>query len=334
MTTTATSPSPHGGRAPLAWLPRPTRQHVPILATIAVFLLLYAGASVRYDTFFTSRGFENLLRASSVWGLTAIGMTFVILSGGIDLSVGAVVSLVSIAVAVLIERAGVHPAAVIPTALLFGVAFGAGQGALIAFFALPPFLVTLAGLFLARGLALIISRESLTIAEPLYARASEFSFDVFPVTAIVFIVVLAAAMWVAHQTRFGRAVYAIGGNETSALFMGVAVRRTKVMVYALSGGCAALAGVMFTFATESGRPVAGELWELDAIAAVVIGGTLLTGGVGYVAGTLVGVLILGLIGEAITWEGDLNTWWTRITIGGLLLAFILMQRLIQSRAAA
>jgi simple sugar transport system permease protein len=138
-------------------------------------------------------------------------------------------------------------------------------------------------------------------------------------------------MWVAHQTRLGRATYAIGGNEASALLLGLPVRRVRVMVYAISGFCAALAGVAWTFYTGSGRAVAGELLELDAIAAVVIGGTLLTGGVGYMAGTLIGVLIFGIIQTALTFEGTLTPYLMRIVVGSLLLGFILLQKLVQSR---
>src|SRR5690606_7419684 len=208
--------------------------------------------------------------------------------------------------------------------------FGAGQGALIAFFSLPPFLVTLAGLFLARGLAFAISEQSIGIDNALYDRVADIGFDFFPPTIAFLALALVVAMWIAHQTRFGRSAYAIGGNEQSAILMGVPVRRSKVLIYALSGLCAALAGIIWTFDNNRGHAVAGEMLELDAIAAVVIGGTLLTGGVGYVAGTLVGVLILGIIQTTLAFEG-LDAYLARITIGGLLLLFILLQKLTQSR---
>ena len=314
----------------LPWL---TAQHIPILATLAVFLLLYAGAAVQYNNFLSYRVFENLLRDNAILGLAAIGMTFVILSGGIDLSVGSMIGLVSIIAARLIGEAGWHPALVIPLVLAFGALYGAGQGLLIAFFALPPFLVTLAGLFLLRGAALLTSQASISIDHPVYDWVGDVSFDYFPPIIVVFALALAAATWLAHLTRFGRAVYAIGGSEASALLMGVPVRRTKVGVYALSGLCSALAGVVYTFYTYSGRAVAGDLLELDAIAAVVIGGTLLTGGVGYVLGTLIGVLILGLIQTILAFQGTLDPYRTRIVIGLMLLGFILLQKLVQSRIA-
>jgi simple sugar transport system permease protein len=153
-----------------------------------------------------------------------------------------------------------------------------------------------------------------------------------PLPAVIFLVVLAAGIFIARQTPFGRHVYALGGNEPSARLMGLPIGRTKIGVYALSGFCSALAGVVYTIYTSSGNAIAATSLELDAIAAVVVGGTLLSGGVGNVAGTLVGVLIFGIIQTAITFQGTLSSWWTKIAVGVLLLAFILLQRLIQRKA--
>ena len=308
--------------------------HVPLFATIAVFVLLYVAAGVRYEGFFAPAVFLNFFRDNSFLGLAAIGMTFVILSGGIDLSVGALIAFVSISLASLITTAGISPWLAIPLVVLGGTAFGAAQGALIAFFAMPPFLITLAGMFLARGLALVTSMQSVSINDPLYSALDDFSYEYFPVPALIFLVALALAMCVAQRTRFGRNIYAIGGSESSAVLMGVPVRRTKVAIYALSGLTAAVAGVIYTFYTASGNAKAAEMLELDAIAAVVIGGTLLSGGVGYVIGTAVGVLILGIIQTAITYEGTLSSWWTKIAIGLLLLLFIGLQKLLQVRSPA
>ncbi len=312
--------------------PRLSRTHVPLLATVAVFVLLYAAAALRYEGFLSARVFTNLLRDNAFLGLAAIGMTFVILAGGIDLSVGAMVGCTSILLGKLINL-GWHPLPAVMVALGLGAGAGAGMGALIRHFALPPFLVTLAGMFLLRGLAFVISLETVTIQHPLYSAVADFGLAVFPATAIVFLLVLAAAIFVAHYTRFGRNVYAIGGNEQSALLMGLPVGATKVRLYALSGFCSALAGVLYTFYTSAGNASAGTMLELDAIAAVVIGGTLLSGGVGYVFGTLVGVLIFGVIQTIITFEGTLSSWWTKIVIGVLLLLFILLQRLVQRGTA-
>ena len=311
-----------------------TRQRLPLLATTLVCGLLYAAAALRYPGFFSGGVLVNFLHDNAFLGLTALGMTFVILSGGIDLSVGALVGLSSIVIARLVEDAGWHPAAAIPLMLLIGTAFGAGQGALVQFFALPPFLVTLGGMFLARGLGFMVSLESTTITHPFYTAAGDFSFRVFPLPALIFLAALAAACYVAHATPFGRCVYALGGSESATLLMGLPVGRTKIIIYAQSGFCAALAGVVYTFYTASGNASAGTMLELDAIAVVVIGGTLLSGGVGYVAGTFIGVLLYGIIQTSIVFEGTLSSWWTRIAIGGLLLGFILLQKLVQRQVTA
>ncbi len=152
------------------------------------------------------------------------------------------------------------------------------------------------------------------------------------ISAVIAIVVLLAAIFIAHCTPFGRAVYAIGGSEHSAMLMGLPVRRTLIGVYTFSGFCSALAGVIFTFYMLSGYGLHAIGLELDAIAAVVIGGTLLTGGVGYVAGTLFGVLMLGIIQTLISFDGTLSSWWTRIVVGALLFVFCLLQRFFTSRA--
>jgi simple sugar transport system permease protein len=312
--------------------PRIARTHIPLLATVTVFVLLCAAAALRYPGFLSWAVFRNLLADNAFLGLAAIGMTFVILAGGIDLSVGAMIGFSSILIAKLSAQQ-MHPLSAIALAVAVGTGLGAGMGALIRFMALPPFLVTLAGMFFIRGLGFIISLEAVTIKHRFYDAISDFSLQRFPVVTMVFLAALAAAIYLAHYTRFGRNVYAIGGNEQSALLMGLPVGATKVWLYALSGFCSSLAGVVYTFYTSSGSATAGTMLELDAIAAAVIGGTLLSGGVGTVFGTLVGVLILGLIQTIITFEGTLSSWWTKIGIGVLLLSFILLQRFLQSKAA-
>jgi len=309
------------------------KKHVPLLATGSVFLLLYLGAAFRYEGFLGISVFLNLLRDNAFLGLAAVGMSFVILSGGIDLSVGAMVGFTSICLARLMGDLGVAPWVALPAMVLAGLAFGAGQGLLVSVFRLPPFLVTLAGMFLARGLAFVVSLENRSIQQPLYERLGDFSYDAFPVEILLFLGGLAAALYLAHCTRFGRNVYAVGGNEESASLMGLPVTLTKILTYALSGLCSSLAGIVYSLYTLSGNPTAGTMLELDAIAVVVIVGTLLTGGVGYLFGTFIGVLILGVIQTIITFEGTLSSWWTKIVVGGLVLGFILLQRFIQSQTS-
>jgi galactofuranose transport system permease protein len=208
---------------------------------------------------------------------------------------------------------------------------------MIHYFKLQPFIVTLAGMFLARGLCYLISINSITIEDPLYVAMSTTQVPVLggfvSPSVLLALGMLALAIFVAHYTPFGRAVYAIGGNEQSALMMGLPVARTKVLVYAFSGFCASLAGVLFSFYMLSGYGLHAQGTELDAIAAVVIGGTLLTGGYGYIAGALSGVLVLGTIQTLIAFDGTLSSWWTRIVIGVLLFIFCVVQRLMTIGAA-
>ncbi|HXZ08117.1 MAG TPA: galactofuranose ABC transporter, permease protein YjfF [Paraburkholderia sp.] len=309
---------------------------LPLAVTIALFCALFGFGSVMYTGFFSWQVLLDLLVDNAFLLIVAIGMTFVIVSGGIDLSVGSVVALTTIVEAVLSERWHVSVWIIVPIVLVMGTVFGAVQGALIHFFRLQAFIVTLAGMFFARGLCFLITTQSITITDPTFKAISAYrlSIGTGSVTANVLIalVTLVAAIYLAHFTRFGRNVYAIGGNARSALLMGLPVARTRIGVYALSGFCSALGGAVFTFYVLSGYGLQGQGMELDAIAATVIGGTLLTGGVGYVIGSLFGVGILGTIQTLITFDGTLSSWWTRIVIGALLCAFCLLQRLIERQA--
>ena len=313
------------------------RERLPILVTAFVLIALTLAAGRHFDHFLTLRVLMNLLADNAFLGVVAIGSTFVILTGGIDLSVGSMVGLSSIVAASLIRNAHLHPLLGLAIPLLLGVAVGAFQGFLIARYSLPPFLVTLAGLFLCRGLALRVSQESLQIDHPFFQSLTNWSVSLpgkasLGAPTLIFLAVLLLAMWIARQTRYGRAVYAIGGNATSARLMGLPVSRTIVLTYVLSGFCAALGGAVFTLYTSSGNAISGTGLELDAIAAVVIGGTLLSGGYGSVFGTLLGILILGVVQTAITFQGTLSSWWSRIVVGILLLVFMLVQKGVETAA--
>jgi len=312
------------------------RQNLPILVTALVLVALFGAFSLCFKNFFSLRVVVNLFMNNAHVGVIAVGLTFVILSGGIDLSVGSVLALTTIFIAILIERWHVHPLAAIPTALAFGALFGGAMGALIQIYKLPPFLVTLAGMFLARGLAFVVSANELAIRHPFYETLADLAIPLgkvrFGFTACIFVGTLVVAAIVARSTKFGRNVYAIGGSETSAFMMGLPVARTKIAIYAISGFCAALGGVVFTLQARSGNPLNGQGLELDAIASVVIGGTLLTGGIGYIEGTLLGVLIYGTILTAPDYLSGFDSSWQRIAIGGLLLTFIILQRFL-ARAA-
>ncbi|WP_238649534.1 galactofuranose ABC transporter, permease protein YjfF [Paenibacillus piscarius] len=312
------------------------RKYIPILVTILLFIVMFVAGSFRYTGFFSLQVLMNLLVDNAFLLITAVGMSFVILSGGIDLSVGSVIALSTMVSASLVQQHGWPPAVVIPLVLLMGAAFGSLMGAIIHYFDIQPFIVTLAGMFLARGLCYVISIDTITIDNAFYTAVAQTRIPLpggsfLSISAVIALLVVAAAIFTAHYTRFGRNVYALGGSEQSALLMGLPVARTKVLVYTLSGLCSALAGVVFTFYMLSGYGLHAVGFELDTIAAVVIGGTLLTGGVGYVLGTFFGVLIQGVIQTIISFEGTLSSWWTKIVIGLLLFIFILLQRVLSSR---
>jgi ribose/xylose/arabinose/galactoside ABC-type transport system permease subunit len=307
------------------------RRLVPLVASLVLFLAMVAFGAFSYPAFLSPQVFLNLAIDNAFLFIVAIGMTFVILTGGIDLSVGSVLALTTMCAAALTEKAGWNPAVVIPLLLVGGAAFGAVQGFLIHRYRLQPFIVTLAGMFVARGICYLIDTESIPVRDPFFTSLANYRLALggdssLSSGALVALLTVAAALWIAHASRFGRTVYAIGGNEHSALLMGLPVARTKVLVYTFNGLCSALAGVVFTFYMLSGYALHAQGLELDAIAAVVVGGTLLTGGSGYVVGTVFGVLIYGTIQTLLSFHGDLSSWWTKIVIGSLLLAFCLLQQ--------
>jgi len=309
------------------------QQRLPLLTTAGIFVLLFVAAGMLYPRFFSERVFVNLFISQSVLGIVAVGMTLVIFSGGIDLSVGAVVGFISIFMATLVMKENVPPVLAAVLAVGLGALFGAMMGAIIHVFRQPPFLITLAGMFLARGAAFWISTEATPIDHPLYDKLSGYLLMLnpklgLPVSALALLAVMAGGYVVAHHTRFGRNLLAIGGSEQSALLMGLPVGAVKVGVYALCSAGAAFAGVVNTVYMGSGNPAFGAGMELDAIAAVVVGGTLLAGGRGHMLGTVCGLLILGTINTAISFNGSLSPAWSRIVVGVLLLSFILLQRLL------
>lgn len=315
------------------------QRFIPLLVTVTLCLVMAVYGSLNYSGFFAAQSFLNLLIDNAFLLIVATGMTLVILTGGIDLSVGSVVALSTMVVAELVEHRHWSPGSAMVVALAMGTLLGAAMGFLIQRFRLQPFIVTLAGMFLARGLCYLISIDSISMADEAYSALAQWRLPVWgdaslSLGALLALALLVLAIVVAHGTEFGRTVYAMGGSEASAVLMGLPVARTTVLVYAISGFCSALGGVAFTLYMLSGYGLHAVGLELDAIAAVVIGGTLLSGGLGYVAGTLFGVLTLGLIQALIMFDGSLNSWWTRIVIGALLFAFCVLQRMVEPRKTA
>ena len=315
------------------WLPSP--RYTSVLVTLALLVATFGIGSTRYRGFLSGQVILNLFIDNAFLIVLAVGMTFVIVTGGIDLSVGSVVALSTMIAASLLQT-GWSPPAVIAVVLVVGSTLGLLVGLVIHYFDIQPFIATLAAMFLARGMCYVISTSSISIVDPFFVEMANARLPLGPglrisPSVIVALIVVVIAFIVLHYTRTGRTVYAIGASEQSAMLMGLPVRRTKVLVYAISGLCSAIAGVLFTFYTLSGYSLTAVGMELDAIAAVVIGGTLLTGGSGFVLGSVLGVLVLGVIQTIISFEGTLSSWWTRIVIGSLLLVFILLQRALAPR---
>lgn len=314
-------------------------RHGALLLTLAIFLLVYIIGGQLYPAMQKPQVFFNLFINDSSLLLVSIGMTMVILSGGggIDLSVGGVIALVSTASAALL-RGGMSPYLVLPLMIALGIALGGLMGWMIQYLKVQPFIATLMGLFFTRGMAYIISLTSVTITNDVYKTFALTPIHIpfipkayiYP-TTLVGPIMLIVAVYLSFFTRFGRTIYAMGNNEQSARLMGLPVARTKILVYAFSGLCSALAGIVFSMSLLAGYGQFATGMELDAIAAVVIGGTSLSGGGGNVIGTLFGVLIHGTIVSILQFNGTLSSWWTRIGVGALTLIAIGIQSIFALR---
>lgn len=310
-------------------------RYFQFFVTVILFIVLYGIGVAMYNGFSRPQVFWNLLIDNASLIIVTVGVTFTIITGGggIDISVGAVVALVCMCLAYLLQNTEFAIPVVICLVLLIGIVIGFVQGYLISVFNMQPFIVTLAGMFFCRGMTAVISRDTINIDNPSYvAIASErinmFGTGFISVGALVALIVLIIAIIVLKYTKFGRTIFAIGGNENSASLMGLPVIKTKILAYVISGFCAALGGVVYSWTMLSGYTLHAMGMEMDAIASSVIGGTLLTGGVAFMPGTIFGVLIQGIILTFITFQGTLSAWWTKIVVGALLCIFIIMQALI------
>ncbi|WP_188908108.1 galactofuranose ABC transporter, permease protein YjfF [Aureimonas endophytica] len=308
-------------------------KYLPLATTLVIFVLAYAACIAQFPNMASTRVVGNLLTDNAFLGIAAVGMTFVILSGGIDLSIGSVIAFTGVFIAVILRETSLHPLVVFALALAVTTGYGALMGAIIHYLRMPAFIVTLAGMFFARGMAFMLSVDSVPISHPFFDTLQSLYFRMAGGGRLTFVGLLMLATFVvgavvAQRTRFGTNVYALGGNSQSAELMGVPIARTTIGIYALSGFLSGLSGIVFALYTSAGYSLSAVGVELDAIAAVVIGGTLLTGGSGFVLGTLIGVLIQGLIQTYIVFDGTLSSWWTKIVIGILLFAFIVLQRAV------
>lgn len=295
-------------------------------APVVLALVLVAGATAFGGRFASTLNFGNIALDSSYLLLIAIGMTFVIISGGIDLSVGSLLALSGVLTAYA-SKWGSLPAVLVPlgTCALFGLV----NGLLVGRARIAPFIVTLAGLLFARGLAFAASREGnqvyLIPADLVLTRAGQARFLGLGAPVWFALLVFAAGVVLLNRSRFGQAVFAIGGSEEAAELMGLPVARVKTLVYVLSSVLTGLAGVLVAAQTQSGLPTIGEGRELEAIAAVVIGGTLLSGGAGSLSGTLAGVLLLKVIQNLINQFGTLTAYYQQVVSGTFLLVVVLLQ---------
>lgn len=306
----------------------------PVLVAVVMLGMLVLGDQLTFGQFVSARLVSNLFLDTGYLLALAVGMTFVVLSGGLDLSVGSVIGLGGVIGAQLLA-AGVPVGVAIPLIVASGAGIGLINGVLVAVFDVQPIVATLAGMFLARGLAYSVSLNAVPIRDSGLNALTLVTVGVgdlrFSLGVMVALALAVVAFLMLHRTRFGRTVFALGGNSDGARLMGLAVMRTTVLVYVVSGTCAGIGAVLFASYTSSGDPQAGTGMELAAIAAVVIGGTTLGGGNGGVVGSVVGVLVYGVIQLTIDYLG-VDSWWTPIVLGMLLLVFVVAQRLAASRA--
>jgi simple sugar transport system permease protein len=316
-----------------------------LMITIVLFLVMYAAGMMVFNDkgFAKPQMFLNLFISNAGLIVIGCGMTLVMITGGIDISVGSVTALVCMSAAYGMEKQGYSAYAAVGISLLIGLLFGLVQGYLVAYLEIQPFIVTLAGMFFGRGLTAVISTEMISIKNELFLKWANYkiympfgSYNkkgiyqpayIYPTVIIALLVVLIITI-VLKYSKFGRKLYAIGGSQQSALMMGLNIRSTKLKAYVLAGLIAGLGGFLFSLNSCAGFVEQAKGMEMDAIAAAVIGGTLLSGGVGTVIGTLFGVLIKGTITSLITTQGTLSSWWVRITLSLLLCFFIVLQSVI------
>lgn len=314
-----------------------------LLITIVLFIALYIVGVIIFNNknFGKPQVFFNLFINNASLIVAAVGMTMVLITGGIDISIGSVIGMTCMMLAWMMEKQGMSPTLSIIIVLVVGAIFGLIQGFFVAYLKIQPFIVTLAGMFFARGMTAVISSDMISITNenflkmanskiylPFLATVNKKGNLVYPYiypSVVIAIVILVIAFIVLKFTPFGRSIYAVGGNEQSALLMGLNVRKTKLKVYVLNGFLAGLAGFVFALNSCGGFVEQARGFEMEAIASAVIGGTLLTGGVGNVIGSLFGVLIKGTIESIITFQGTLSSWWTKIVIAALLCFFIVLQ---------
>ncbi|PRY20952.1 ribose ABC transporter membrane protein [Aliiruegeria haliotis] len=298
-------------------------ENIPLIGLI----VLMAAVSLYSPSFLTVDNLLNILRQTSINAVIAMGMTFVILTAGIDLSVGSILAFAGAVCASMIA-ADTPLIVALLTTIVIGAALGAASGSIVAFFGVQAFIATLVAMTMVRGLVLVytdgrpISTGNFDVANSFYEVGGGYVAGI-PIPVIIAALAFLVCWYVLNFTRLGRYVYAIGGNEQVALLAGVNVARVKVIVYAISGALSALAGIILTARLESAQPTAGLAYELDAIAAVVLGGTSLAGGRGRITGTLIGALIIGVLNNALNIM-DVSSYYQMIAKGAVILLAVVL----------
>ena len=312
-------------------------QMIPTFAAVVIFILMLIMGQVLFGTYLRLGFFSDLLCDHAYLVILAVAMTLPILTGGIDLSVGAIVAITAV-VGVKMTMAGIPSIVALIVMLLIGAVFGLLAGTLIEEFNMQPFIATLSTMFLARGIAAMISTDSLTFPEN--NNLSWVSADIkiidqpkvshdltINVGVIIAVVVVVFGYILLHKTRTGRTIYAIGGSRSSAELMGLPVKRTNYIIYLTSATLAALASIVYTADIGSAKNTVGVGWELDAVASVVIGGTIITGGFGYVLGSVLGAFVRSIL-DPLTTDFGVPAEWTTIVVGAMILIFVVLQRAV------
>nr|WP_308201373.1 sugar ABC transporter permease [Bifidobacterium sp. ESL0763] len=310
---------------------------IPTIAAVVIFILMLIMGQVLFGTYIRLGFISSLFIDHAYLIILAVAMTLPVLTGGIDLSVGAIVSITSV-VGVKMTIAGTPSWIAMIAMIVIGMFFGLLAGTLIEEFNMQPFIATLSTMFLARGISSIISTDSLPlpqdnnfdwVADPIKIIdnpkiANDLTFNMGVVIAIVVVVF---GYILLHKTRTGRTIYAIGGSRPSAELMGLPVKRTNYIIYLTSGTLAAIASIVYTANIGSAKNTTGVGWELDAVASVVIGGTIVTGGFGYVLGSVIGALVRSTI-DPLTSDFGVPAEWTTIVVGLMILVFVVLQRAV------
>lgn len=319
-----------------------------LLITVIVFVLMYAGAMVILgEGFLKAQNFFNILMSQSALIITSCGMSLVMINGGIDISVGGVVALVSMCSAVYLDFMGGNVFVSILIALGIGLAYGIVQGFLVAYLEIQPFIVSLAGMFFARGMTSIVHSAPFNVENEAFMalkdtrivvpglgsvnRIGNYVDAYINIGVIVAILVVVILFVMLRWTKLGRAFYAVGGNRQSALMLGINVKRTRFIAHLLCSLLAGIGGYVYFLYVGSGSPSHATGMEMNAIASSIIGGTMLTGGVGNIIGTFLGVLSLNTIQNIVSSIGLDEAWWTGITVAAMLCLFLVIQSIVMSR---